>query len=90
MIITMRITPEQSTRWKERADREGKKLSQWIRDRCDDATLVSERKQMVENDRKFMAAITKPTRLVKQCVHGTDKGYHCWQCRGLAVINAQD
>lgn len=24
----------------------------------------------------------------KKCAHGVGKGYHCWQCRGLAIIES--
>jgi hypothetical protein len=29
---------------------------------------------------------TEPSRKGKYCAHGTQKGYRCWQCGGMAII----
>ena len=28
----------------------------------------------------------KPKAGIRACVHGVAKGWHCWQCRGVAVV----
>lgn len=33
---------------------------------------------------------TEPSRKERACKHGVAKGWHCWQCGGMAVINAHD
>jgi len=33
--------------------------------------------------------VSLPTRQVPRCEHGTEKGYHCWQCGGLAKVAAK-
>lgn len=33
-----------------------------------------------------LARVESAAKSSKTCKHGTEKGYHCWQCGGLAVI----
>ena len=44
-------------------------------------------KTLVHPVDSFAAEIAKAIeRGARTCEHGTAKGYHCWQCRGLAEV----
>lgn len=42
----------------------------------------------VEPSPSERATAPNPSKKVKVCAHGTEKGYNCWQCGGIAKVNA--
>lgn len=45
---------------------------------CDTASHYAPKPEISEK--------TKSKREVKKCQHGTEKGYNCWQCGGIAKV----
>lgn len=74
--------------WKEMAAVDGKLLSEWVRDVLNGYDGAEPRKAVARIGRKLSTPPAEmqaaPTKKLKTCGHGTKKGYHCWQCGGLA------
>ena len=82
VIRTFRIEKIDLDWWEAKAKRDGLSLSEWIRRRCnaDETPLLS--KERVDE-----ILVKDPTRQkAKTCSHGKTKGFHCWQCGGLAKV----
>ena len=86
--INLRIDKDELAEWLQRAMAEDLSLSAWIRKRCNEEGEVLAK--IIEKSSPRPPETQEPAsrKAVKKCVHGTEKGYNCWQCGGLAVINA--
>lgn len=87
----MRVEPEDLSRWKLQALMDGKLLTEWIRDRCnegcEDHREESVRPEgVVDSGERGIGTSERSSVSGKTCVHGTKKGWKCWQCGGIAVI----
>lgn len=90
----MRISTEEMAQWTERATAEGKTVSQLVREVMAGYLVYvgGERRPAGAASRGSSERATPPppktvvVRLPDQCIHGEDKGYHCWQCGGRAVV----
>jgi hypothetical protein len=51
-----------------------------------DRAALSMTKGVAEQLHAIIKEAVKPVKKVKTCAHGKEKGYHCWQCRGLANV----
>jgi len=67
---------------------EGLSLSAWIRKRCNEEGEVLAKIIEKSSPRPPKPQEKASGKVVKTCIHGKDKGFNCWQCGGLAVINA--
>ena len=86
--LKIRIDKGELEAWMASAVAEGLSLSAWIRKRCNEEGEVLAKITEKSSPRPPKAQEPAPRKAVKKCVHGTEKGYNCWQCGGLAVINA--
>ena len=91
----LRVSAEELDKWKVEAERDGKLLSEWIREQCnaacEDNRVPDVRPEVaipVPARRELVTAVATPPsgKPIKMCVHGTLKGYRCWRCGGLASI----
>jgi hypothetical protein len=84
--------------WKKQADALGLTLTEWITRKCngvDRSVLqkgaISEGDGLAANPVATAHETTcgpqKPPAKKKTCKHGVERGYHCWQCGGVAVID---
>jgi len=76
-LRTIKVEDVDWQHWKDQAHEAGITLSAWIRDRCNGEVKLKLPSSVV---------IEKEVKLGPRCDHGVAKGYHCWQCGGLAVI----
>lgn len=109
--IQIRVDAADLEQWQRKASGEGKNLSEWIRERCNQngetvravGTVPVGGRRADEFERPAEAPVPAPLcvaesmadtgrtkKAVPCCVHGVAKGWSCWQCRGIAVINAHD
>ena len=77
--------------WKVAAAKEGKTLKGWVVGRLRGSDSVSEVRdvapvQVFGGQVSSADGASKSTKSVSTCVHGTTKGFHCWQCGGMAKI----
>lgn len=95
--IQIRVEDGDLEDWTRKAGESGKSLSAWIRERCNGvADNKAEGMRGVAGvpavAGSFIAEVgdvpiaEKPKAGVRTCVHGVAKGWHCWQCRGVAVV----
>jgi hypothetical protein len=93
--LLLKIEEEIYIQWKARAKAEGLTLSAWIRSRCNEVAQVQRetvlppspvesRNEQLQKVRQNAQPRSKAT-----CEHGTEKGYRCWQCRGIAKIGKE-
>lgn len=85
--VDIRVPDAELERWRELSHEEGKSLSEWIRERCRVQGMREGAEVRADGGREFdagegMERKTKGPKKVKVCVHGTEKGYRCWQCGG--------
>jgi len=92
-LRTIHVEDMDWDQWKDRAREAGISLSEWIRATCNaEPPLNSPAKSTVRVGKALDVVtgelLTKVERKsnVPCCEHGIPKGYHCWQCRGMAVI----
>lgn len=99
--LYIRIADYEKQEWERAAEADGLNLSEWIRGRCNADNVKQEasipkptdlatdrpatRKAVAEASTPCHSEVAAPVRSQKVCEHGTSRGYHCWQCRGLAV-----
>ena len=87
--IQLRVSELELSDWKDRAKESGKTLTAWIRYRCNGAPYDQTLRCGKAVDVVTGEMLTKVERAIKKgptCEHGVHKGYHCWQCKGMAVI----
>jgi hypothetical protein len=81
--------------WKRAAEREGLTLSEWMRRRLNGAGSDNSDVPRVRAVRAGGGGVdaaggdvvrSEPEGRGRTCVHGVGKGYHCWQCKGLAEV----
>ncbi len=90
MRITVILTDEEYVEAKRRAGLIP--LSRWFRSlmNATDRMAPAKPKSVVSSGeaqnvyKEVRQAVHRAAR--KACIHGVEKGYHCWQCKGLAVI----
>jgi hypothetical protein len=93
--LLLKIEEEIYTQWKVRAKAEGLTLSAWIRKQCNEvaqvqretvfpASSVELRDEHLPKVRQKAQPRSKAT-----CEHGTEKGHHCWKCRGIAKVGKE-
>ena len=70
-------------------------VSQWVHDLIAKQMVIHDHfdklasdspKEEVRASVEKVAALSKTKKPVRTCTHGVEKGYHCWQCRGLANV----
>lgn len=71
----VRVEAGDLEKWKEEAAAGGMTLSEWIRGRCNGNKA----------EKRFVIK-AQPERL---CIHGVEKGFHCWKCGGVAVMKKE-
>jgi hypothetical protein len=95
--VTLRLAEIERAEWTRQANLAGLSLSEWIRKRCanghnngvrpaDPASLDQRSASAPERaagDTREPEAIPRSK---NTCVHGKRKGFHCWQCGGLAKV----
>lgn len=83
--------------WKAQAAKAGKKLAEWIRERCNGAVpeVRADAEIPAPKRRKPAAGELDLPVLGEQheaksgkpvCEHGVEKGWRCWQCGGIANV----
>jgi len=102
----LRLTEEELAEWKAQAANEAMTLAAWIREKCNDGCNGSPvreaepvrvaRRSTVPTQLDAVGTegprgkVTTEKRGGPMCKHGVAKGWHCWQCKGMAVIDAHD
>jgi len=76
--------------WRESAENTGISLSEWIRRRCNVSKIDCQPVTAPDVASKEIA-VTQETASArtsgqKSCKHGVAKGWRCWQCKGIAII----
>lgn len=97
----LRLTEEELIAWKQKAADEGMLLAEWVRENCNEnldrpvgrvedhrAEELPRARGATSGERSTGAAV-RSSKPKKTCTHGTEKGYACWQCGGLAVVNGE-
>lgn len=83
--LNIRATEIEMDEWHALAKQEGMSLSDWVRSRLvPDAHVAAEAVATDLDDRQNPEADPPTRQKSKTCAHGVSKGWHCWQCRGLA------
>lgn len=86
--LLVRTTADELSKWKESAARDGMILSEWVREtlnaQCGPVDL-GESVASTESEIVTGAPVrTKTPKEPKRCQHGTEQGWNCWQCGGMA------
>ena len=99
--IQIRVDAHDLGEWQKRASGEGKSLSEWMRERCNQDREDMPRLPEVRVGRRSVvsrlpvaggaeaAAECVPVEehpKVASCKHGRPRGFNCWQCGGLAKV----
>ena len=99
--IQIRVEEEELKQWEVAAGSLGMNLSAWIREKCSVGVADNRAKGVprfadlphlgggvaaAKRDLQLAETAAVEARKGKQCAHGVSKGYHCWQCRGVAVV----
>lgn len=84
--LKIRVTGVELEGWEAQAEESGLNLSEWVRQKlnAEDAHKVAESVAKRLDDKVNPEADPPTRQKVKTCVHGVQKGWHCWQCRGVA------
>lgn len=85
----LRVPTTELEEWKRKAGPRG--LARWIRERCNE-DLERMHSRDVGTEARIEADVSvhdedKKTGKRRVCAHGIEKGYRCWQCGGIAVID---
>ena len=102
-LFTMKVEEEELAEWKAKAGTQS--LAAWIKERCsgEDSRVpdvpreaevpASRRRKSVTRGIEGLPVVgEQPTGSEEgpKCRHGIGKGYHCWQCGGLAQTGGKD
>lgn len=94
----MRIEEEELAEWRRKSGE--KSVSEWIREQCNPSRVV-EVEEVGEPEKRVslldglklpvLGEAEKVAEAGRQaCRHNILKGYHCWQCGGVAKIGGKD
>jgi hypothetical protein len=90
----MRVSEEELERWEAEAGKMGISVAELVRRRME--VVVEERWEAVKPARKAKVREADPADEYAQkhdlpagkaCIHGTAKGWNCWKCGGLALVD---
>lgn len=84
--LYIRATEIEMDEWRALAEQEGLTLSDWVRGKLAGDAHKSAEAVAGKLDDAVNPEADPPTRKrVKACEHGVIRGWHCWQCKGVAV-----
>jgi len=84
--IDLRVSETELANWKRLAKEAGVGLSEWIRRRCNGPGAISLKLAEDRGLTTLPKTVHTKQKTAKACVHGTEKGFNCWQCGGVAKV----
>jgi hypothetical protein len=84
----MRIEQEELDSWKAAAKEDGMLVTEWIRQLCNAELAQAVPDHSILEKGVVTEKVENAPKPKKTCKHGKEKGYHCWQCGGVAQVEA--